>query len=61
MFYSTTVLADVTNNSIQKIIVPNTIRTLILLETARVMVFNKRKMKHDITQTRGLSIAEDVL
>ena len=61
MLDSTTVLADVTNNSIQKIIVPNTIRTLILLETARVMVFNKRKMKHDITQTCGLSIAEDVL
>ena len=61
MLDSTTVLADVTNNSIQKIIVPNTIRTLILLETARVMVFNKRKMEHDTSQTRGLLIAEDVL
>ena len=61
MLDNTTVSADVTNNSIQKITVPNTIRTLILLETARVMVFNKRKMKHDITQTRGLSIEEDVL
>ena len=60
MFYSTTVLADVTNNSIQKIIVPNTIRTLILLETARVMVFNKRKMKHDITQTQRMVLLSHI-
>ena len=60
MFYSTTVLADVTNNSIQKIIVPNTIRTLILLETARVMVFNKRKMKPDITQTQRMVLLSHI-